>query len=285
MGLSTRAFCAAPEMKPLARIVATPALWPLTALIVLALVGPGLAPYNPLATDVAHALSPPSFAHWFGTDQLGRDILSRVLAAGRLDLAIAFAAVALSAVVGVTIGALTGYLGGALDQIVGRLTDVLMAFPLFIVAMALVAALGNTIANVVYATAIINLPFYIRFARADVRTRRHAGYVGAARLGGAGDMEILFGTLAPALAPGLAVQMSINLGWAVLNTAGLSFIGLGVRPPTPEWGALVGEGAQFALSGQWWVAAWPSLALVACVLAFSLAGDALRDAADVRGRA
>ena len=187
MGWSTRAFCAAPEMKPLARLVATPALWPLAALIVLALVGPALAPYNPLATDVALALSPPSFAHWFGTDQLGRDILSRVLAAGRLDLAIAFAAVALSAVVGVTIGALTGYLGGALDQIVGRLTDVLMAFPLFIVAMALVAALGNTIADVVYATAIINLPFYIRVARADVRARRHALYVSASRLGGAGD--------------------------------------------------------------------------------------------------
>ena len=271
-------------MKSLRQLVATPALWPLAALIVIALLGPGLAPYDPLATDVAHALRPPSATHLFGTDQLGRDILSRVLAAGRLDLAIAFAAVGLSAVVGVTVGALAGYLGGALDQILGRLTDVLMAFPLFIVAMALVAALGNTIANVVYATAIINLPFYIRVARTDVRARRHALYIDAARLGGAGDTEILFGILAPALGPGLAVQMSINLGWAVLNTAGLSFIGLGVRPPTPEWGALVGEGAPYALTGQWWVVGGPSLALVACVLAFSLAGDALRDAADVRGR-
>ena len=146
-------------MKSLRQLVATPALWPLAALIVIALLGPGLAPYDPLATDVAHALSPPSFAHWFGTDQLGRDILSRVLAAGRLDLAIAFAAVALSAVVGVTIGALAGYLGGALDQILGRLTDVLMAFPLFIVAMALVAALGMVFSYMLGANVLVEKLF------------------------------------------------------------------------------------------------------------------------------
>ena len=266
----------------LARLLATSGLWPLVALLVVALVGPELAPRNPLATDVAHALSPPSPAHWFGTDQLGRDILSRVLTAGRLDLAIAFAAVSSSAVAGAMIGAVSGFLGGAVDQILGRLTDVLMAFPLFIVAMALVAVLGNTIANVVYATAIINLPFYIRFARAETRARRHAGYVKAERLGGASEAEVLFKVLMPALLPGLVVQMSINLGWAVLNTAGLSFIGLGIRPPTPEWGALVSEGAQYVLAGQWWVAAWPGLALTGSVLAFSFAGDALRDWTDVR---
>ena len=266
----------------LPRLIATPELWPLIALIVAALVGPEFAPRDPLATDVAHALTPPSAAHWFGADQLGRDILSRVLAAARLDLAIAFAAVAFSAAVGVTIGAVSGFLGGAVDEILGRLTDVLMAFPLFIVAMALVAVLGNTVANVVYATAIINLPFYIRFARAETQARRHATYVKAERLGGAGEAEVLFTVLMPALLPGLVVQISINLGWAVLNTASLSFIGLGVRPPTPEWGALVSEGAQYILAGQWWVAAWPGLALTGAVLAFSLAGDALRDWADAR---
>jgi peptide/nickel transport system permease protein len=262
----------------------TPGLWPLALVIVAALVGPELAPRDPLLTDVAHALSPPSATYWFGSDQLGRDILSRVLSAGRLDLAVAFTAVTLSAALGATIGATAGFLGGPVDQILGRLTDVLMAFPLFIVAMALVAVLGNTIANVVYATAIINLPFYIRIARGDVRSRRHAGYVKAARLGGAGEAEILLTILLPALLPTLVVQMSINLGWAVLNTAGLSFIGLGVRPPTPEWGGLVSEGAQYVLSGQWWVAAWPGLALTLCVFAFSLAGDALRDLVDARSR-
>lgn len=266
----------------LPRLIATPGLWPLVALLVVALVGPELAPNDPLASDVAHALTPPSAAHWFGTDQLGRDILSRVVAAGRLDLAVAFAAVALSAAAGATIGAVSGFLGGAVDEILGRLTDVLMAFPLFIVAMALVAVLGNSVANVVYATAIINLPFYIRFARAETRARRHAGYVRAERLGGAGEAELLFTVLMPALLPGLVVQMSINLGWAVLNTAGLSFIGLGVRPPTPEWGALVSEGAQYVLAGQWWIAAWPGLALTGSVLAFSLAGDSLRGWTDVR---
>jgi peptide/nickel transport system permease protein len=269
----------------LASLAVTPQLWPLATLLVLALLGPELAPRDPLATDVAHALSPPGPPHWFGTDQLGRDILSRVLAAGRLDLAIAFVAVALSAAAGATIGAICGFTGGAVDEILGRLTDVLMAFPLFIVAMALVAVLGNTVANVVYTTAIINLPFYIRFARAETLGRRQAGYVKAARLGGASEPAVLFSVLMPALLPGLMVQMSINLGWAVLNTAGLSFIGLGVRPPTPEWGALVGEGAQYVLSGQWWVAAWPSLALTGAVLAFSLAGDALRDFVDVRSGA
>lgn len=268
-----------------ARLTASRGLWPLAALILTALLGPEFISRDPLTTDVAHALNSPSAAHWFGTDQLGRDILSRVVSAARLDLTIAFAAVALSAAIGMTIGAACGFLGGVIDQIVGRLTEVLMAFPLFIVAMALVAVLGNTVANVVYATTIINLPFYIRLARAEVIARRRAGYVNAARLGGAGETEILFAILIPALAPALAIQMSINLGWAVLNTAGLSFIGLGVRPPTPEWGALVGEGAQYVLSGQWWVAAWPSLALVLSVLAFSLAGDALRDLTDVRAPA
>ncbi len=159
-----------------------------------------------------------------------------------------------------------------------------MAFPLFVVAMAMVAVLGNSVVNVVYATAIINLPFYIRFARTEIMARRHAGYVKAARLGGAGNAELLFGILLPNILPGLIVQISINLGWAVLNAAGLSFIGLGVRPPTPEWGVLVSEGAQFVIAGQWWVAAWPGLALMAAVFTFNLAGDALRDLADVRSR-
>ena len=259
-------------------------LVPAAALLLLALLGPSVAPQNPFATDVAIGLQPPSAAHWFGTDQLGRDVLSRVIWATRLDMAIAFSAVLISAIAGNLVGATCGFLGGALDRWVGRLVDVLMAFPLFVVAMALVAALGNSVDSVVYATALINLPFYIRLSRAEVAVRRHASYVQAARLGGAGDARLLFGVLLPNVLPMLAVQVSLNLGWAILNGAGLSFIGLGVRPPTPEWGVLVSEGAQFILTGQWWVALFPGLALFAAVYAFTLAGDALRDRLDPRQR-
>ncbi len=255
----------------------------LALFLAAALAGPVLAPFDPLATDVAASLQPPNAAHWFGTDALGRDLFSRVLVATRLDLAMAAGAVALSLAVGSAIGALCGFVGGLPDRWVGRLVDVLMAFPLFVVAMALVAAWGNSVVNIVYATALINLPFYIRLARSEVGVRRQAGYVLAARLGGARAPQVLFGVLLPHVLPMLAVQGSINLGWALLNGAGLSFIGLGVRPPTPEWGVLVSEGAPYIITGQWWLAFFPGLALFAAVGCFTLLGDALRDWLDPRG--
>jgi len=259
-------------------------LLPAAFLLALAIAAPALAPHDPLATDVARSLQPPSSVHWFGTDALGRDVFSRVLAATPLDMGIAFSAVLLSALAGNLVGAACGLAGGALDRWVGRVVDVLMAFPLFVVAMALVAALGNSVSSVIWATALINLPFYIRLSRAEVAVRRHATYVQAARLGGAGGSRLLFTVLLPNALPMLAVQMSMNLGWAILNGAGLSFIGLGVRPPTPEWGVLVNEGAQFILTGQWWVALFPGLALFLAVYAFTLAGDGLRDLLDPRRR-
>lgn len=259
-------------------------LAPAALLLALAIVGPALVPHDPLATDVTLGLQPPSATHWFGTDQLGRDVFSRVVVATPLDMGITFSAVLLSALVGNLTGAACGFVGGALDRWVGRVVDVMMAFPLFVVAMALVAALGNSVSSVIWATALINLPFYIRLARAEVAVRRSASYVQAARLGGAGERRILFTVLFPNALPMLAVQMSMNLGWAILNGAGLSFIGLGVRPPTPEWGVLVNEGAQFILTGQWWVALFPGLALFLAVYAFTLAGDALRDLLDPRRR-
>jgi len=257
----------------------------LLALILLAaLLGPSLAPQDPLATNAGFALQAPSRQFWFGTDQLGRDIFSRVLVATRLDLLIAFGAVGLSCLLGSLIGAMIGYWGGFWDGAISRLVDVLMAFPLFVLAMATVAALGNTVANVIYATAVINLPFYIRLARAEVRVRRGLGYVEAARVGGSGDWRILCRFLIPNIASPLVIQASVNLGWAVLNAAGLSFLGLGVRPPTPEWGIMVAEGARFIASGEWWIAAFPGLALIATVFSFNLAGDALRDILDPRMR-
>ncbi|MEZ5657573.1 MAG: ABC transporter permease [Burkholderiaceae bacterium] len=256
----------------------------LALILLVAALAPWLAPYDPMASNTAQALQPPSFSHWFGTDNLGRDVFSRVIVATRLDLAISVAAVALSCVVGALMGAAAGYWGGWLDGIVGRIIDTIMAFPLFVLAMGIVAALGNTVENIVYATAIINLPFYARVARAEIQIRRDAGFAQAARLAGNSDIRVLATHLLPNILPALMVQISLNLGWAILNAAGLSFIGLGVRPPTAEWGIMVAEGANFIISGEWWLAFFPGLALMLTVFTFNLLGDGLRDIVDPRQR-
>jgi peptide/nickel transport system permease protein len=253
-------------------------------LVLLALAGPTLAPYDPLASDATRALQSPTRAHWFGTDQVGRDILSRVLTATRLDLVISLTAVALSFAVGAAAGAAAGFFGGWTDRLVTRVTDTIMAFPLFVLAMGIVAALGNTLANIVLATAVINVPFYARMARAEANVRRAAGFVEAARLGGNGAARVLAVHVFPNCLPPMMVQASLNLGWAILNAAGLSFIGLGVRPPTPEWGIMVAEGAAFIVSGEWWIALFPGLALMLAVFCFNLLGDGLRDLIDPRRR-
>jgi len=256
----------------------------LLLLVVLAILGPAVVPYDPLATDAAHKLEVPSRVHWFGTDQVGRDILSRVIVATRLDLAISLSAVAISFALGSLAGTCAGFFGGWTERLVSRVVDTIMAFPLFVLAMAIVAALGNTVANVVYATAIINFPFYARMARAETNVRREAGYVEAARLAGNGPARVLAVHIFPNCLPPMMVQLSLNMGWAILNAAGLSFIGLGVRPPTPEWGIMVADGAAFMVSGEWWVALFPGLALMLAVFCFNLLGDALRDLIDPRRR-
>jgi len=253
-------------------------------LVVLAAAGPWLVPYDPLASNTAEALKPPSRAHWFGTDQLGRDLLSRVVVATRLDLTISICAVMIAFAVGSVAGVAGGFYGGWTDRLVGRLLDTIMAFPLFVLAMGIVAALGNTVANIVYATAIINVPFYARLARSEVMVRREAGFIEAARLAGNGGVRILAVQLFPNCLPPMMVQISLNLGWAILNAAGLSFIGLGVRPPTPEWGIMVAEGAAFIVSGEWWIALFPGAALMLAVFCFNLLGDGLRDLIDPRRR-
>jgi peptide/nickel transport system permease protein len=255
-----------------------------TLLVLIAIFAPWLAPHDPIQSNVPMALQPPSATYWAGTDQLGRDVFSRLLVATRLDLAIAVSAVGISFAAGAVIGSFCGYIGGWLDKSVGRLVDVLMAFPLFVLAMAMVAALGNRVENIVIATAFINLPFYIRFARAEVNVRRNLGWVEAARSGGESHMTIVMRYLLPNILPAMAVQISLNLGWAILNAAGLSFIGLGVQPPTPEWGIMVAEGARFITAGQWWLVAFPGLALMLTVLCFNLLGDGLRDILDPRMR-
>jgi len=253
-------------------------------LILVALFGQSIAPYDPVASNAAMALQPPSWEHWFGTDQLGRDVWSRVLVATRLDLGIAVAAVLLSFGLGSMLGVSAGFYGGGWDRVVSRLIDTIMAFPLFILAMGLVAALGNTIANIVYATAMINLPLYARVIRSEVLVRRKAGFVEAARLSGNRDWRIMTFHLFPNVLPVMMVHVSLNMGWAILNAAGLSFIGLGVRPPTAEWGIMVAEGATYIISGEWWLAIFPGLVLMAAVFCFNLLGDGLRDLVDPRMR-
>jgi peptide/nickel transport system permease protein len=257
----------------------------LFALIVLcAVFGPLITPYDPLASDVVAKLQPPSVHHWFGTDEYGRDILSRVMVATRLDLGIAVFSVALVFALGGLSGVAAGFFGGWIDQIVGRIADTIMAFPLFVLAMGIVAALGNTVTNIVIATAIINFPLYARVARAEANVRRDAGFVQAARLCGNGEFRIVLTQILPNVMPIMVVQMSLTMGYAILNAAGLSFIGLGVRPPTAEWGIMVAEGAGNIISGEWWIALFPGAALMLAVFCFNLLGDGLRDIVDPQRR-
>jgi len=255
-----------------------------TLIALCALIGPYVVPHDPLASDTAATLKPPSLAHWFGTDQLGRDIFSRVIVATRLDFFIALSSVALVFAMGGLAGVAAGYFGGWTDRIVSRIADTIMAFPLFVLAMGIVAALGNTVTNIVIATAIINFPLYARVARAEANVRREAGFVLAARLSGNGEARILLLHILPNIMPIMMVQISLTMGYAILNAAGLSFIGLGVRPPTPEWGIMVAEGASNIISGEWWIALFPGAALMLAVFCFNLLGDGLRDLVDPQRR-
>ena len=256
----------------------------LVAVCALALIGPWLTVHDPLATDSANALRPPSWRFPCGTDQVGRDICTRIVYATRLDLFIAVSAVVLAIAVGSALGSVAGFFGGWVDRIAMWVVDTIMAFPLFVLAMGIVAALGSSVENIIYATAIVNIPFYARTVRAEINQRREAGFVEAARVSGNGSLRVLACHLFPTTVPQLAVQMTLTMGWAMLNAAALSYIGLGIRPPTPEWGIMVAEGSSFIITGEWWVALFPGLALVLVVLSLNLLGDGLRDMIDARER-
>ncbi|WMY10926.1 ABC transporter permease [Paraburkholderia phenoliruptrix] len=254
----------------------------LVALLMLAALAPFVVPHDPYATHLDQALQPPNSAHWFGTDRVGRDVFSRVLVAARLDLSIAFSAVLISFFGGTLIGGAAAYFGGRWDRIIGRATDVLMIFPLFVIAMAFVAAFGNSLSSIVLASAIVNVPYFLRLARSEVKQLRLQNYVEAARAGGNSEMRVLLEFMLPNTLPTMSVQLSTSLGWAILNVASLSFIGLGIRPPTAEWGIMVAEGAANLLAGNWWLVVFPGAALTLTVLSFNLLGDGVRDILDVR---
>jgi peptide/nickel transport system permease protein len=249
----------------------------LIVVILASTVGVAFVPYHPLGVAAEVKLQPPSAAHPMGTDNFGRDMLARVLYGIRLDLRIAFMVAFTALSVGTLVGTFSGYYGGRVDDVVMRITDVMMAFPSFVLAMAITAMLGNTIPNVIIAIAISYMPFFIRLTRGEVLSARELGYAEAARCVGNPEWRIMYLHLLPnCLTPAL-VQATLCLGWAILDASGLAFLGLGIRPPTPELGVLVGEGALFIISGQWWTSVFPGAVIVLIAFGFNLIGDSLRD--------
>jgi peptide/nickel transport system permease protein len=237
-----------------------------------------LAPYSPIAQHVLDRLQPPSLSHPFGTDPLGRDVFSRVLYGGRASVPAAFVVVAIGASIGTLIGAIAGYGGRLIDEVVMRITDMVLAFPVLVLAMAVAAALGASLVHGIIALTAVWWPQYVRVCRGIVLELREKEFVEAARAAGRRTFAILFRVILPNVLPALLVMAAIDIGRAILYFATLSFLGLGARPPIPEWGAMVSDGA--AVMDQWWVAAFPGLAILCLVFAFNLLGDSVRDALD-----
>jgi len=243
-----------------------------------------VAPYQPDETDAAAALQGPSWQHLMGTDVYGRDQLSRIIHAARIDMLVPFAATAIALVIGAAVGAVAGYRGGWLDQLVMRSVDALMAFPAFVLAMGITAALGNTTTNVLIAISVTQVPSYLRLIRGEMLRVREMEYAEAARTVGNPERRIIFVHLLPNCIPPLIVQATLAMGFALLTMAALSFIGLGIQPPQSEWGQMTAEGAGYVVSGEWWLVLFPGLAIMLTVLAFNLVGDTLRDVLDPRMR-
>jgi peptide/nickel transport system permease protein len=251
--------------------------------VAAALLAPVLAPYEPLKGRLVQRLQPPSTAHWLGTDELGRDLLSRVLYGARISLQIQMAAVGLALVAGTALGLMAGYVGRWADQLIMRFMDVLMAFPGIFLALAIIAALGTGLGNVIIATGIYLVPQFARVVRASILSLKEMEFVQAARALGEGDLAIVFRYLLPnSLAP-IIVQTSLRMATVLLTASGLSFLGLGVQPPAPEWGAMLSNARSYMITAPH-VATIPGLAIMLVVLGFNLLGDGLRDSLDPRLR-
>ncbi|HXF83697.1 MAG TPA: ABC transporter permease [bacterium] len=253
----------------------------LAIFLAAAAVGPWLLPYRPNEADFEQVLRRPSWAHPFGTDNLGRDLLTRVVYGARVSFLIGLLGVALSVASGVPLGLVSGYWGGRADLLLQRAVDILLAFPGFLLALTLVAVLGVGVLNVVVSVGLAAAPTYIRLMRGVVLAVREHAYVEAARAVGASDGRVLRRHILPNCLAPLIVQSTLQLGTAILTAAGLGFLGLGVRPPTPEWGTMLGEGQTYVFSS-WYIATFPGLAIFLAVMAFNLLGDGLRDALDPR---
>ncbi|HEX9791501.1 MAG TPA: nickel transporter permease [Kiloniellales bacterium] len=253
------------------------------AMVVVAALAPWLAHYDPTVPVLQNRLKPASVAHWFGTDELGRDIYSRVVYGTRLTLYVVLLVAVIAAPVGLLIGTLSGYVGGWLDTVLMRITDIFLAFPKLILALAFVSALGPGIENAILAIAITSWPPYARIARAETITIRDSDFIAAVRLQGAGTMRIVWSHVVPLCTSSLIVRVTLDMAGIILIAAGLGFLGLGAQPPLPEWGAMISSGRKFLLD-QWWVATVPGIAIFVVSLGFNLLGDGLRDVLDPKSR-
>jgi peptide/nickel transport system permease protein len=260
------------------------ALCVIIAIAFMALFAPLVAPYSPDATDAGSALQSVSWQHWLGTDLYGRDQLSRIIYAARVDLSVAFAATAAAVAIGALLGAVVGYRGGWVDNAAMRAVDAVMAFPAFVLAMGITAAMGNSTGNVAIAISITQIPAYLRLIRGEMLRVREMEYADAARTVGNPAWRIVLIHLLPNCLPPLIVQSTLAMGFALLTMASLSFIGLGIQPPQSEWGVMTAEGASQIVTGEWWLFLFPGLAIMITVLAFNLVGDGLRDFLDPRMR-
>ena len=248
-------------------------------LIVAAALAPVLAPQSPFEQDLAGRLRPPSAEHWLGTDELGRDIYSRIVHGARITLWIVILVAVTVAPAGLLIGTTAGYLGGWVDSALMRVTDIFLAFPRLILALALVAALGPGIENAVIAIACTAWPPYARIARAETLTIRDSDFIAAIRLQGASSPRIILRHIIPLCTSSVIVRMTLDMAGIILTAAGLGFLGLGAQPPLPEWGAMISSGRRFLLD-QWWVATMPGIAIFVVSMGFNLLGDGLRDVLD-----
>ena len=253
-----------------------------SVLLLVAIFAPWLAPYDPIAQDLSQRLLPPlTPGHLMGTDEFGRDIFSRILVGSRITLYIVLLVVLTAPVAGLFIGTVAGYFGGWVDSVLMRITDIFLAFPKLILALALVAVLGPGMVNAVLAIALTSWPPYARVARAETLTVRNSDYIAAVKLQGAGGGRVIWGHIMPMCLPSVIIRVTLDMAGVILTAAGLGFLGLGVQPPLPEWGAMISSGRKY-LFEQWWVATMPGLAIFIVSLGFNLLGDGLRDVLDPR---
>lgn len=250
-------------------------------LLLVAALAPWLATHDPYAQDLTRRLLPPSAAHWFGTDQVGRDIYSRVVYGSRITLGIVFLVAILVAPVGLAIGTIAGYAGGKVDTVLMRITDIFLAFPGLVLALAFVAALGPGLFNAVIAISLTNWPGFARLARAETLIVRSSDYVAASRIQGASAARIVLRHIVPMCIPSVIIRVTLSMAGVILTAAGLGFLGLGAQPPSPEWGAMLSSGRRFLID-HWWMTTFPGLAILIVSLAFNLLGDGLRDILDPR---
>jgi peptide/nickel transport system permease protein len=255
----------------------------LLATAAAATLAPWISPYDPNVQVWEQALQAPSGRHWLGTDEFGRDVLTRIVFGGRISLVVGFLAVAIAAGLGVPLGLVSGYSGGRTDVVIMRIMDVLLAFPAILLALAIVGALGPGVRNAIIAVGIVAIPAFARVVRGATLVVRAQEYVDAARALGGRAPRILTRHVLPNAAAPVIVQATLGVGTAILSSAGLSFLGLGAQPPTPDWGGMLASGREFMLQA-WWIATFPGLAIMVTVLGFNLVGDALRDLLDPRLR-